>query len=134
MSYIAVSNIKAPVNNDHISIDSDDEDSSMEVKASNVSKFLQQSDGGNDMSENCNVSDDNDSKEKINQSVASDVNELDDDIEDDGKMSPDVGKILRRIYNCEINCANLRKRGQETLVYILTDAAERDEFIQDPKD
>ena len=65
------------------------------------------------MSESCNVSDDNDSKEKINQSIASDDNELDDDIEDDGEMGPDVGKILRRIYNCEANCANLRKRGQQ---------------------
>ena len=62
--YISISKIKAPVNNDHISIDSDDEESSMEVKASNVSTFLQQSDGDNDMSESCDVSDDNDSKDK----------------------------------------------------------------------
>ena len=58
----------------------------MEVKASNVSKHLQQSDGDNNMSESCDVSDDNDSKEKTNKSVGSDDNELDDDIDDDGEM------------------------------------------------
>ena len=57
-------------------------------------------------------------------------NELDDDIEDDGEMCSDISKILRRIYNREANCANLRKRGQENLVYILTDAAKCDDFIQ----
>ena len=69
-------------------------------------------------------------EERLNQSVASDDNELDDDIEDDGEMGPDVGKILRRIYNRETNCANLRKRWQKHLIYILIDAVERDEFIQ----
>ena len=49
-------------------------------------------------------------KERLNQSVASDDNELGDDIEDDGEMGLDVGKILRRIYNREANCAKLRKR------------------------
>ena len=49
-------------------------------------------------------------KERLNQSVASDDNELGDDIEDDGEMGLDVGEILRRIYNREANCAKLRKR------------------------
>ena len=53
-------------------------------------------------SESCDVSHDNDSKEKINKYVASDDNELDDDIEDDGEKGSDVGEKLRRIYNCKL--------------------------------
>ena len=37
-------------------------------------------------------------------------------MEIDVKMSPDVGKVLTRIYNDEVHFANLRKGGQDSLV------------------
>ena len=48
----------------------------------------------------------------------------------DVEMCPDAGEISRRIYTKEAHFANLRKGGQDNLVYVLTDPAESDEFIQ----
>ena len=76
-------------------------------------------------------SNEGDSIENIDLISSTDDNESDVEMEIDVEMGPDVGEVLTRIYNDEAHVSNLRKGGQDSLVqYMLTDAAERDEFIQ----
>ena len=82
------------------------------------------------MFESSKESDEGDSIAKINLTPSTDDYESDVVMEIDVEMGPDVGEILTRIYNKEAHVSNLRKGGQDNLVYILTDATERDEFIQ----